>query len=283
MPTIIRTGGGGGGLSLDGDTTSKTATLSGENFDAYSTIVVPYSDGHTYEYLLNGRADLTNGKIHKLGTLYVNSTVQPLPTNPVSGGDIYDNAGSTSNTIEIKDTLSDDNYKLQWVEVNYLDEQYLICDRNIVCNISWDRLNTLGFGNQKGSNKKTITIDGQSYELFMMTGGKSSTDTNNDWSIFVDNVNNYDGLGQSDDVWHYDTMYSMCSDINVLCTYEIRYKETSTTPSVVLRGLNPPKWLADNNNMNTKPYNTRTESDFPRKKYTKNYGWRPCLRVIKES
>ena len=88
-----------------------------------------------------------------------------------STGDLLD-YGNGSNAIEIKDTDSNDAYKLQWVEVNDGSDKILICDRNLLMDIQWDRLNALGFCGAKGSGKK-ITIDGQQYELFMLTGGTS--------------------------------------------------------------------------------------------------------------
>ena len=142
---------------------------------------------------------MANGTIHKLGTLYVANAKKARPTKPwystngsaSSTGNLLD-YGNGSNAIEIKDTDSNDAYKLQWVEVNDGSDKILICDRNLLCNITWDRLNALGFCGAKGSGKK-ITIDGQQYELFMLSGGTSSsaqseTTASNEWDKYIGNL-----------------------------------------------------------------------------------------------
>ena len=142
---------------------------------------------------------MANGTIHKLGTLYVANAKKARPTKPwydTNGsapdtGDLLDYRNG-SDAIEIKDTDSNDAYKLQWVEVNDGSDKILICDRNLLCNITWDRLNALGFCGAKGSGKK-ITIDGQQYELFMLTGGKeknvqSETTASNEWDKYIGNL-----------------------------------------------------------------------------------------------
>ena len=65
---------------------------------------------------------MANGDIHKLGTLYVANAKKTRPTKPwystngsaSSTGNLLD-YGNGSNAIEIKDTDSNDAYKLQWV------------------------------------------------------------------------------------------------------------------------------------------------------------------------
>ena len=148
---------------------------------------------------------MANGTIHKLGTLYVGGTKIPRPTKPwygtnggaSSSGNLYDYDNS-GKTVEIKDTDAAEANQLQWVEVNDGDDKLLICDRNLMCFISWERLNVLGFCGAKGSGK-TITIDGQEYELFMLTGGKnasvqSETTPSNEWEKYIGNLGKFDGL-----------------------------------------------------------------------------------------
>ena len=146
---------------------------------------------------------MANGTVHKLGTLYCGGTKQARPTKPwsigstptgaSSVGNIYNNDNSTSTAIEIRDTDSADAYKLQWVEVKAGSDTLLICDRNIVVNITWDRLKALGYCGKMGSGK-TITIDGQKYELFMLTCGDSSSVTSDQWDQIIGNLGNYPGL-----------------------------------------------------------------------------------------
>ena len=104
---------------------------------------------------------MANGTIHKLGTLYVANAKKARPTKPwyrtngsaPSTGDLLD-YGNGSNAIEIKDTDSNDAYKLQWVEVNDGSDKILICDRNLLMDIQWDRLNALGFCGAKRERKE---------------------------------------------------------------------------------------------------------------------------------
>lgn len=184
---------------------------------------------------------MANGTIHKLGTLYVANAKKARPTKPwyrtngsaPSTGDLLD-YGNGSNAIEIKDTDSNDAYKLQWVEVNDGSDKILICDRNLLMDIQWDRLNALGFCGAKGSGKK-ITIDGQQYELFMLTGGKdgnaqSETTASNEWDKYIGNLGKFSGLPtpQSQDlqnsgssanfttahnkIWNWAGCYSWCQN-----------------------------------------------------------------------
>lgn len=184
---------------------------------------------------------MANGDIHKLGTLYVANAKKARLTKPwystngsaSSTGNLLD-YGNGSNAIEIKDTDSNDAYKLQWVEVNDGSDKILICDRNLLCNITWDRLNALGFCGSKGNGKK-ITIDGQQYELFMLTGGasfsaQSETTASNEWDKYIGNLGKFSGLptpqsqdlqnsGSSDNfatahnkIWNWAGCYSWCQN-----------------------------------------------------------------------
>ena len=149
---------------------------------------------------------MANGTIHKLGTLYVAGTKRVRPTKPwydtngsaSSTGNLLNYGNSSSDAIEIKSTDSSDAYKLQWVEINDGSDKLLICDRNLLYDITWDRLNALGFCGAKGKGK-TITIDGQQYELFMLTGGKndnvqSETTASNEWDKYIGNLGKFSGL-----------------------------------------------------------------------------------------
>lgn len=224
---------------------------------------------------------MANGTIHKLGTLYVANAKKARPTKPwystngsaSSTGNLM-NYGNGSNAIEIKDTDSNDAYKLQWVEVNDGSDKILICDRNLLCNITWDRLNALGFCGAKGSGKK-ITIDGQQYELFMLTGGASSsaqseTTASNEWDKYIGNLGKFSGLPtpQSQDlqnssssanfetahnkIWNWAGCYSWCQNTTNGSSYRA-YRGSSGA-----RG-----WSSSGSNI------------------CGNFiGWRPALRVL---
>ena len=186
---------------------------------------------------------MANGTIHKLGTLYVAGTKRVRPTKPwydtngsaSSTGNLLNYGNSSSDAIEIKSTDSSDAYKLQWVEINDGSDKLLICDRNLLYDITWDRLNALGFCGAKGKGK-TITIDGQQYELFMLTGGKngnvqSETTASNEWDKYIGNLGKFSGLPtpQSQDlqnssssanfttahnkIWNWAGCYSLCQNV----------------------------------------------------------------------
>lgn len=224
---------------------------------------------------------MATGDIVKLGTLYCRGSKQPYPTKPwridsapdgqSSVGNIYNNNGSTSTAITIGNTDSSDAYKLRWVEVNDGSDKLLICDRNLVVNISWDRLNALGYCGKKGSGK-TITIDGAKYELFMMTGGTSPSGTSNQWDRYIGGLGNISGLPKPnsadlDDslasadytsangaLWHWAGCYSWCSETTASGNSDYR----------PLRGFSGARYWDFNYH------------------YSCNYliGWRPALRIL---
>ena len=89
--------------------------------------------------------------------------------------------------------------QLQWIKIVDGSKTLLICDRNILVNVSWDDLNGVGW--VKG---KKITIDGAEYNLRLMTGGSNcrsgsdyysgGTPTNNEWDRFVTREEVIEGL-----------------------------------------------------------------------------------------
>lgn len=221
---------------------------------------------------------MANGTIHKLGTLWYNSSKQARPTKPWYGtngsasstGNLLD-AYSYASTLAIKDTDSDEAYQLYWREVNIGSSKVLICDRNIACNITWNQLNNVGYCGKMGAGK-TITIDGQKYELFMMTGGESSSDTTNQWDQIIGNLGSYSGLPTptSDDLnnsskvanftsthgafWNWAGCYSWCAET----------KTSNGSDYRPLRGS----------------YGARYWDGNSCSGYNSNYGWRPALRVL---
>ncbi|MBA2878065.1 hypothetical protein HNR63_001119 [Anoxybacillus kamchatkensis] len=148
---------------------------------------------------------MANGDVIKLGTLYMGSTRIPRPTNPWRNDtEPYTGAGvgniqnySAGATLEIRNTET--NYEMQWIEVNDGGKKYLVCDRVMLVNISWDDLNAQGliFG-------KTVTIDGQQYKLRVLTGGsnlRSGSDyysggspASNEWDRWIVNEAGLSGL-----------------------------------------------------------------------------------------
>src|SRR5690606_7944375 len=93
--------------------------------------------------------NLATGDLVKLGTLYMGSTKIPRPTRPWrNSGEPYSGSGtgniqnySAGAILEIRDTSSNDADKMQWVEVNDGGKKYLVSDRVMLVNISWNDLN----------------------------------------------------------------------------------------------------------------------------------------------
>lgn len=151
---------------------------------------------------------MATGDVVKLGTLYMGSTKIARPTKPwrnnsepISGYG-YGNIQNYSQgaTLEIRDTDSNDAYKMQWVEINDGGKKYLVSDRVMLVNISWDDLNA-----QNLIYGKNITIDGQQYKLRVLTGGAERREGGsgtsygggklpNEWDNWIVNEANLPGL-----------------------------------------------------------------------------------------
>ncbi|MED1802266.1 hypothetical protein [Brevibacillus porteri] len=148
---------------------------------------------------------MATGDLIKLGTLYLGGTKRERPTRPwdiyvtPSGAPGRGNIPMYSNqSIEIRDTDSDDAYKIQWREVNDNGKRLLISDRVILWGIAWDVLNSLVL-----ASGKNITIDGQQYILRLLTGGTSrrgsdnyagGSPVSNEWDRIIVNEAGISGL-----------------------------------------------------------------------------------------
>lgn len=225
---------------------------------------------------------MANGTIHKLGTLYVANAKKARPTKPwqdTNGsapdtGNLLD-YGNGSNAIEIKDTDSNDAYKLQWVEVNDGSDKILICDRNLLMDIQWDRLNALGFCGAKGSGKK-ITIDGQQYELFMLTGGASSSaqseiTASNEWDKYIGNLGKFSGLPtpQSQDLQNSSSSANFTTAHNRIWNWAGCYSWCQNTTT---NGSSYRAWRGY--------FGARYWNNSYSDNYDGGIGWRPALRVL---
>src|SRR5471030_220735 len=123
------------------------------------------------------------GKIRKFGTLYLDDKKQKKPVDFLGFEDIPEYMGQK---IEIRDTDKNDKNKLSWIEINNNDKKLLICDRNILKQISWDELNEQGliFG-------KVVLIDCKKYILRLLTGDDENKDyTLNEWDRYIVNIEN---------------------------------------------------------------------------------------------
>jgi len=108
-----------------------------------------------------------SGDIVKLGTVYMNNAKVLNPSNPIIGGNVTTYAGGN---IEIRDTDTDDAYKIRWVYVKDGGKNLLIADRNLIMNVSWDTLDS-----QSLVIGKNILVNSGSYNVRLMTGGQVAT------------------------------------------------------------------------------------------------------------
>ncbi|KAA8666600.1 OmpL47-type beta-barrel domain-containing protein [Clostridium sp. HV4-5-A1G] len=144
--------------------------------------------------LIYGHKD---GDVVKFGTLYVNNTKRKItdiitynPYNSFGKGD-----------YEIRDTDSDDAYKVQWVLATSpkTGKKILIADRNLVDSICKSDLTR-----QQLDSGKSITIDGMSYTIRILDGGtydsSKRTMTDNEWDAII-------GIGEGS--WQVDNIYNI--------------------------------------------------------------------------
>ncbi|MBD5640321.1 hypothetical protein HYI18_17310, partial [Clostridium botulinum] len=223
----------------------------------------------------------------KLGTFYHKGEALALPTRPWysnkypgslsnrGNGDILTFSGAIKDWI-IGDTSSDDNKKLKWIKIKDGNKTLLICDRNILSNISWDTLNKAGY-----VDGTKITIDGQEYLCRLLSGGNDyrsgmdgylgGTPTDNEWDRVICNEDGIKGLpipttsdldktldyddldGKHNKLWNWWGSFSWCKEI---------YKEN--TSYSVWRGYDSARYF------------TYTTSNYS----TDDSGWRPVLEVL---
>lgn len=121
------------------------------------------------------------GSVRKFGTFYLNGVKQKLP---VDLEDFEDMPKYIEGNIEIRNTDRNDEYKLSWVEVMEDDKKLLICDRNILKDVSWNELNNQGlvYG-------KVIKLEGKKYILRLLTGGDGkSNNVISEWDKYIRNI-----------------------------------------------------------------------------------------------
>lgn len=226
---------------------------------------------------------MATGDLIKLGTLYMGATKVPRATKPwradtmIEDGFGYGNTPSyLSGNLVIKDTDPIDEYKIQWREINDGGKRYLVADRNLLSNISWDTLFA-----QNLIHGKLIVIDGKEYKIRLLTGGSNyrvpgrggdaGSPANNEWDRWIGNEAGLSGLyvpssadvdyaldwaprfnSNTNMLWNWAAIFSWCQEI-----YE------ANNANVTIRGYNSVKiWAYDS------PIRSST------------VGWRPVLEVL---
>lgn len=138
------------------------------------------------------------GNTRNFGTLYLDNEKQKRPVDFLGFQDVPVYAGQK---IEIRDTNKGDENKLSWIEINDNDKKLLVCDRNILKEVSWNELNeqNLIFG-------KVVIIENKKYILRLLTGCNEKKDNKiNEWDKYIVNIDNIVGL----------PIYNDCNEDNI--------------------------------------------------------------------
>lgn len=230
---------------------------------------------------------MATGTIHKLGTLYIDGKIIPRSTKPwPSSASVQPSEGNlfqlstywTKPTIEIRDTDAIETNQIQWVEINDGSDQFLIADRNLCSNIKYNFLKENELNKSLGEGK-IITIDGGTYELFMLSAGEnnsvqSGVVTNNQWDKYVGNCADFQGLPTptAQDMQNTSSIYNFNTTHNQLwnwagcfswSNYEYTKDNSTYTEASVRGNLGARKWDR---------YNANFQGP--------ELGWRPALKVL---
>lgn len=130
-----------------------------------------------------------------LGSLYLGDSVQPIPQQPWTGGDISQYIDGTSISIG----EAEPGKKITWLKPNGMN--LLVADRVLLVNVSWEDLR------QKGIvDGKKIVIDGYQFRLRLLQVGANPL-ASNEWNKVLKTTN------ISDSLWHWNRMRFFGSDV----------------------------------------------------------------------
>ena len=129
-----------------------------------------------------------NGRVRKLGTLYLNTIKQNISLNSDEIINYEDGI------IEIRDSEKNDD-KISWIEINEGNKKLLICNRNLIKNISWNELN-----NQNLVYGKLIKLGEKKYILRLLTGAINEFGQEySEWDRYILNAGEIEGIPVSTD------------------------------------------------------------------------------------
>lgn len=179
-----------------------------------------------------------------LGGLYNNGSIMSRPTKPWRSSSEFGNGGygnipsmnGSMANYSIGDTPSSEANKLKWHKIKDGNKTLLICDRNLLLEVSWDDLNA-----QNLVSGKTIKIDGQEYKVRLLTGGNNYRDSSNgyaggspasnEWDRFIsreevisglpapvssdldNSLNETDRVSTHNQFWNWGYVYSWCQEV----------------------------------------------------------------------
>lgn len=230
---------------------------------------------------------MATGTIHKLGTLYIDGKIIPRSTKPwPSSASVQPSEGNLFQlstygygkkpTIEIRDTDAIETNQIQWVEINDGSDQFLIADRNLCSNIKYNFLKENELNKSLGQGK-IITIDGGTYELFMLSAGEnnsvqSGVVTNNQWDKYVGNCADFQGLPTptAQDMQNTSSIYNFNTTHNQLWNWagcfswsNYEHRQGNLDEASVRGNFGARKWDI---------YNANFQGP--------ELGWRPALKVL---
>ena len=123
-----------------------------KGYFGYRPMLIPL-DRHTLRPEPERLAHLHDGSRLKLGTLYMDGEALRNPQNPVLNGDIPKYHPGAK--LRFWNTAKDKALQIQWIKVG----NALVCDRNILRNLSWNDLNDQCLIYGKGREKLQVTIE----------------------------------------------------------------------------------------------------------------------------
>ena len=208
----------------------------------------------------------TGLEVVKLGSLYVDGSLQPVPARPWYG-EIAGERGDIPRYSGGKIEFRDDVHELRWVKVTLDGKILYICDRVILCNVSWDILNEQGliFG------RELTLSNGARVKIRSLTGGHNwrvdgdclsgGRPLDNEWDKIICNEANIPGLPSPESpehnaLWSWKDIWTICQE-----TDEEFFAHRA------LRGGNSARRWDRGAATNT----------------TVALGWRPCLEVLESA
>ena len=209
------------------------------------------------------------GSIVEFSCFKVNGIEMDNPTNPIAGGNIH--PYSEAESYAFGDTSLQPEKRLHWIKYT---NRILICDRNILVNISWQNIYKNYSRTTYDASKNTITsqtniigvpsgttiaIDGHSYRVRLASGGYFSSQSGSTIVVSANEISKVYDIAEE----YYDTgIKSWCSET---CAYDdnsmahpANYTSLRTT-----RGHESNHWYAIES--------AKAHSDF---------GFRPVLELI---
>lgn len=135
--------------------------------------------------------------VFQFGALNLDDKIQPVPQKPLYEGDIPEYDGKAAISIG----SSEKGEGITWIKPDGCN--FLIADRVLLTNVSWEDLNKSGF--VKGN---PILVDRQYFNCRLLQVGKHKN-ASNEWDKALDET------GKDNLLWHWYEMYFWGADVSV--------------------------------------------------------------------